>query len=135
MAHLLLSVGEPITESYIVSSLPNVTEAITFYDAMIVLTDRTVIVTFDDNQNANPIVTVSVDDNIVAANGTLALTGTGTDPRPDTRPSLLSLDSDAEHRNIQRRRRLNHNLDSPRPDRQRPPRDADPSRQQSPTST
>ena len=54
------------------------------------LADQSLVVTFDDNQNAAPVVSgVSATPNIVNANGTIALSGMATDP--DVMPDTLAL--------------------------------------------
>lgn len=54
------------------------------------LADKSLTITFDDNQNAAPVVSgVSANPDIVNANGTVALSGTATDPDPI--PDTLAL--------------------------------------------
>ena len=55
------------------------------------LADKTIMVTFDDNQNAFPVVSnVQANPDIVDANGAVALSGMATDPDPT--PDTLSLE-------------------------------------------
>ena len=53
------------------------------------LSDRAIVVTFDDNQNAAPVVTASASASIVNANGTIQLISAATDP--DAVPDTLAL--------------------------------------------
>ena len=53
------------------------------------LTDKSITATFDDNQNAAPVVTIQSDESIVNGNGVVNLSGTATDP--DTTPDTLAL--------------------------------------------
>ena len=68
----------------------NAADVFVFWEHIHSLTDRTLTVTFDDNQNAAPVVSgVSANPDIVNANGTVALSGTATDP--DAVPDTLAL--------------------------------------------
>ena len=80
------------------------------------LTDQSLVVTFDDNQNnrARRLRRVRNPD-IVSANGTIALSGMATDP--DAVPDTLAppMDGEPEHRNLQRAHVPQHQLDGPGP--------------------
>ena len=68
----------------------NLADVASFINAVDSLVDHSLTVTLDDNQNAAPVVSgVSANPNIVSANGTIALSGTATDP--DAVPDTLAL--------------------------------------------
>ena len=68
----------------------NTNELRTFAANLWGLADRSLTLTFDDNQNAAPVVSgVSATPDIVSANGTIALSGQATDP--DAVPDTLAL--------------------------------------------
>ena len=82
----VLSIGDT-TEPYFWSAPA---AAGTFAHHVFSLSDRTLTVTFDDNQNANPVVSgVTATPDIISANGTVALSGMATDPDPT--PDTLAL--------------------------------------------
>ena len=67
-------------------------QLVAFFGAVVALSDRTLVVTFDDGTNSDPEVTIQAQPHVVNANGVLNLTGTVVDPDivPDTLALALS---------------------------------------------
>lgn len=69
----------------------NVVDVRSFTVNLAGLTDKTLVVTFDDNQNNPPVVTIQADESVVNAGGSVALSGTVTDPDPTPDTIALAL--------------------------------------------